>query len=43
MIGGLPTGSVVNIPPANVGDMVQPLIQEDPTFCGATKPVYHNY
>ena len=43
MIGGLPTDSVVNIPPANVGDMVQPLIQEDPTCCGATKPAYHNY
>ena len=43
MIGGLHTGSVVKNSPANVGDMVQSLIQEDPTCCGATRPVYHNY
>ena len=43
MIGGLHTGSVVKKSPANVGDMVQSLIQEDPTCCGATRPVYHNY
>ena len=43
MIGGLCPGSVVKNPPANVGDMVQSLIQEDPTCCGATKPVGHNY
>ena len=25
------------------GTQVQALVQEDPTYCGATKPVYHNY
>ena len=25
------------------GTQVQPLVQEDPTSCGATRPVYHNY
>ena len=43
MIGGLCPGSVVKNPPANVGDMVQSLIQEDPTCCGATKPMHNNY
>ena len=25
------------------GTRVQALVQEDPTCCGATKPVHHNY
>ena len=25
------------------GTRVQSLVQEDPTCCGATKPVHHNY
>ena len=25
------------------GTLVRSLVQEDPTCCGATKPVYHNY
>ena len=25
------------------GTLVQALVQEDPTRCGATKPVHHNY
>ena len=40
---GFPGGSVVRNPPANVGDRVQSLVQEDPTYHRATKPVYHNY
>ena len=36
-------GSVVKNLPSNAGDTVQSLIQEDPTCCGATKPVCHNY
>ena len=38
-----PGGTVVKNPPANAGDMGSSLIQEDPTCCGATKPVHHNY
>ena len=37
-----PGGSVVEYPPASAGD-VGSLAQEDPTCCGATKPVHHNY
>ena len=40
---GFPGGAVVKNPPANAGDMVQALVQEDPTCHGATKPVSHNY
>ena len=25
------------------GTRVRTLVQEDPTYCGATKPVHHNY
>ena len=38
----VPGGSVVEYPPASAGD-VGSLAQEDPTCCGATKPVHHNY
>ena len=34
---------VVKNPPANAGDTVWSLGQEDPTCRGATKPVRHNY
>ena len=40
---GFPRGAVVNNPPANAGDTVQALVQEDPTCCGARKPMCHNY
>uniref|UniRef100_A0A8C0I572 Inositol monophosphatase 2 n=1 Tax=Balaenoptera musculus TaxID=9771 RepID=A0A8C0I572_BALMU len=30
-------------PPATQGTRVQSLVREDPTCCGATKPVHHNY
>lgn len=40
---GLPDGSMVKNPPTNEGDMVCSLIREDPTCCGATKPVRFNY
>ena len=29
--------------PANAADRVRSLVQEDPTCCGATKPVCQNY
>ena len=29
--------------PANEGTRVRALVREDPTCCGATKPVRHNY
>ena len=38
-----PGGTVVKNPPANAGDTVRALVQEDPTCCRATKPVCHNY
>ena len=38
-----PGGTVVKNPPANAGDTVRALVQEDPTCRGATKPVHHNY
>ena len=41
--GDFLSGSVVKNPPANAGDMVWSLIQEDPTYCGATKSRSHNY
>ena len=34
---------MVNNPPANAGDTVPPLIQEDPTSSRVTKPVHHSY
>ena len=39
----LPGGSMVKNPPTNAGDMVRSLVREDPTCCGATKPVRYNY
>ena len=41
--GDFPGGAVVKNPPANAGKRVGSLVQEDPTCCGATKPVRHNY
>ena len=38
-----PGGSVVESPPANAGDTVRFLIQEDPTYQGGAKPMGHNY
>ena len=38
-----PGGAVIKNPPANAGNTVRSLIQEDPTCHGATKPVCHNY
>ena len=40
---GFPGGAVVENPPANAGDMGSILVREDPTCCGATKLVCHNY
>ena len=40
---GLPGGTVVENLPAKAGDTVQALVWEDPTCCGATRPVSHNY
>ena len=36
-------GSVIKNLPANAGDTVQSLVQEDPTCRRATKPMRHNY
>ena len=33
----------LRIPLPMQGTRVRALVQEDPTCCGATKPVYHNY
>ena len=41
-IGGFPGCSVAKNPPASAGDRFAPLIWEDPTCHGATKPVCHN-
>ena len=41
--GDFPGGPVVKKPPANVGDMGLISGPEDPTCCGTTKPVCHNY
>ena len=38
-----PGGAVVKNPPANSGAQVRPLVQEEPTCGGATKPACHNY
>ena len=38
-----PGGPVVKNQPANAGDTVGSLVWEDPTCCGANKPVSHNY
>ena len=43
MLWDFPGGSVVKNLPANAGDMVRSLVQEDPTCRGATKPMHHNY
>ena len=40
---GFPGGSVVKNPPANAGDTVPSLIQEDPSYCGAIESVLHDY
>ena len=39
----IPGGPMVKNLPANAGDMGSVLVQEDPTCCGATKPMCHNY
>ena len=38
-----PGGAMVKNPPANEGTWVRSLVWEDPTCCGGTKPVRHNY
>ena len=43
MARGFLGGLVIKNLPANSGDMVRSLVQEDPTCPGATKPVHHNY
>ena len=40
---GFPGGPVVRHPPAMQVPQVQSLVQEDPMYHGATKPVHHNY
>ncbi|KAB0373779.1 hypothetical protein FD755_014035, partial [Muntiacus reevesi] len=40
---GFPGGSVVKNRPANAGDTIRSLIQEDPTCCRATEPGPHSY
>ena len=40
---GLPWWSVVKNSPANAGDTVRPLVWEDFTHRGATKPEHHKY
>ena len=40
---GFPGGAVAENLPANAGIRVQALVREDPTCCGATKPMRHNY
>ena len=42
LIPELPWWLSVKNPTANSGDTVPSLIQEDPTCCGATKPIHHN-
>ena len=37
------SGSVVKNPPASAGDMVQSLVQEDPTCLRAAKPMSSDY
>ena len=38
-----PRGAVVRNPPVKAGDTGSSPGQEDPTCCGATRPVRHNY
>ena len=38
-----PVGQVVKDPPLMRGTWVPSLLQEDPTCCRATKPMFHNY
>ena len=46
---GFPGGAVVKNPPANAGGtgsspgLGRSHVWEDPTCCGATKPMQHNY
>ena len=40
---GFPGGAVVKDTPANAGAWVPALVREDPTCCGAAKPVRHHY
>ena len=40
---GFPGGAVVENLPANAGDTIRAPVWEDPTCCGATGPVSHNY
>jgi len=40
---GFPGGSVVKSPPAMQETWVQSLLQEDPTYHRATKPVHQSY
>ena len=35
-------GPVVKNPPINAGDTGSVLVWEDPTCCGAVKPMHHN-
>ena len=37
-----PGGEVVKNPPTMQGTLVRSLVQEDPTCCGATKPMCRN-
>ena len=41
-LGGFPGGAVKNLP-ADAGDTGSSPALEDPTCCGASKPVRHNY
>ena len=42
-VWGFPGGPLVKNLPANAGNMVQSLFQEDPTCRRATEPTGHNY
>ena len=42
-VWGFPGGPLVKNLPANAGNMVQSMFQEDPMCCGATEPTGHNY
>ena len=43
IVGAFLGGLVVKNPPANIGDMVQSLVQEDPTRRATTKPMLYKY
>ena len=43
MVRDFPGGAVVKNLPANAGDTGSSPVPEDPTCCGATKPMRHNY